>query len=51
MTEERLKHAEALIKDTENFPFVGDIIEQLGIGRTAFYRYFSPDRIRQLRSK
>lgn len=41
--------AEAMLKDTKNYPFVGDVIDQLKIGRTAFYRYFPPDRIRELR--
>ena len=36
-------------KNTENYPFVGDVIDQLEIGRTAFYWYFPPDRIRELR--
>jgi len=31
--------------------FVGDVIDQLEIGRTAFYRYFPTDRIRQLRAE
>jgi DNA invertase Pin-like site-specific DNA recombinase len=49
MDEEGLRKAEAMLKDTENYPFVGDVIDQLKIGRTAFYRYFPPDRIRELR--
>lgn len=49
MNEEDLRKAEAMLKDTENYPFVGDVIDQLKIGRTAFYRYFPPDRIRELR--
>lgn len=51
MTEQTLKNAEAMLKDTENYPFVGDVIDQLRIGRTAFYRYFPPDRIKQLRAE
>jgi hypothetical protein len=31
--------------------FVGDVIDHLRIGRTAFYRYFTPDRIRELRNQ
>jgi hypothetical protein len=38
-----------MLKDTENYPFIGDVIDQLKIGRTAFYRYFPTDRIKQLR--
>ena len=39
-----------MLKDTENYPFIGDVIDQLAIGRTAFYRYFPTDRIKQLRA-
>jgi hypothetical protein len=46
-----MKHAEALLKDTENYAFVGDVIDQLHIGRTTFYRYFPPDCIKQLRNE
>ena len=49
MNEADIRKAEAMLKDTDNYPFVGDVIDQLAIGRTAFYRYFSPDRIRELR--
>ena len=38
-----------MLRDTKNYPFIGDVIDQLGIGRTSFYRYFSPERIRQFR--
>jgi DNA invertase Pin-like site-specific DNA recombinase len=48
MNEQTLRQAEALLKDAENYPFIGDVIEQLKIGRTAFNRYFPPDRIREL---
>ncbi len=51
MNEQMMKQAEALLKDTENYPFVGDVIDQLSIGRTAFYRYFPPDRIKELRNE
>ena len=44
MNEQTIKHAEAMLKDTENYPFIGDVIDQLKIGRTAFYRYFPTDR-------
>ena len=40
-----------MLKDTENYPFIGDVIDQLKIGRTAFYRYFPTDRIKQLRNE
>ena len=51
LNDQTLKHAEAMLKDTENYPFVSDVIDQLKIGRTAFYRYFPPDRIKQLRQE
>ena len=51
MDERTLKHAEAMLKDTENYPFISDVIDQLDVSRTAFYRYFPPDRIKQLRSE
>lgn len=49
LTEEKLKTARAMLKDQENYPFISDIIKALGIGRTAFYRYFPPENIYQLR--
>ena len=51
MNEQTIKHAEAMLKDTENYPFIGDVIDQLKIGRTAFYRYFPTDRSKQLRNE
>jgi DNA invertase Pin-like site-specific DNA recombinase len=51
MNEQSIRNAEAMLKDTENYPFVGDVIAQLSIGRTAFYRYFPTDRIRELRKE
>ena len=43
--------AEAMFMGTMNHRFVGDVIDHLRIGRTAFYRYFPPDRIRELRNR
>jgi len=51
LDKEKTRVAEAMLKDTVNYPFVGNIIDHLGIGRTAFYRYFPPDRIRELRNQ
>ncbi len=51
MNEQTIKYAKAMLKDTENSPFIGDIIDQLKIGRTAFYRYFPTDRIKELRKE
>ncbi len=47
--DEKDRLAEAMLRDTKNYPFVNDVIRQLEIGRTAFYRYFPPERIRELR--
>lgn len=49
MTKEKIRTAEALLKDTTNYPFVSDIIKQLDIGRTTFYRHFTQERLIQLR--
>jgi len=51
MTEDKIRNAESMIKDEENYPFISDIIKQLGVGRTTFYRHFSPDRISVLRGR
>lgn len=51
LSEQSLKQAEALLKDKENYPFVSDVIDQLKIGRTAFYNYFPPGRIKELRGE
>lgn len=51
MTEDKIRNAESMIKDTENYSFISDIITQLGIGRTTFYRHFPPERISELRKK
>ena len=49
LTEEKIKVARAMLKDRENYPFISDIIKALGIGRTAFYRYFPPNDISKIR--
>jgi hypothetical protein len=49
MTDEKLRTAKAMLKDTENYPFISDIIKALNIGRTTFYRHFSPKIIQKLR--
>jgi DNA invertase Pin-like site-specific DNA recombinase len=48
LDKEGLRAAEETLKDSANYPFVGDVIDRLRIGRTAFYRYFPPDRTREL---
>ena len=50
MTDDKMRTAQAMLKDTENYPFISDIIKTLGIGRTTFYRHFPPARIEQLRT-
>jgi hypothetical protein len=40
-----------MLKDTVSYPFVEDVIDNLRIGKTAFHRYFPPDRIRELRNQ
>ena len=49
MTEEKIKAAESMIKDQENYPFITDIIKASGVGRTTFYRHFLPETIASLR--
>jgi len=51
LSKEKTRGAEAMLKDTVNYPFVGDVIDHLRVGRIAFYRYFPPDRIRELRNQ
>ncbi len=50
LTEDKIRTAQALLKDTDNYPFISDIIKALGIGRTTFYRHFPPEQIQLLRS-
>ena len=50
MSEQIISQATAMLGDTENYPFIGDTIEQLKIGHTAFHRYFPVDHIKQLRA-
>ncbi|MCP4338778.1 MAG: recombinase family protein [Desulfobulbaceae bacterium] len=49
MTDDKIRNAESMIKDTDNYPFITDIIKQLEIGRTTFYRHFPQKRISELR--
>ena len=49
MSEEKIRAAKAMLKDNENYPFISDIIKALQIGRTTFYRHFSPEVIQKIR--
>ena len=49
MTDDKVRTAQSMLKDTENYPFISDIIKTLGIGRTTFYRHFPPRSIENLR--
>ena len=49
MSNDKIRPAEAMLKDLNNYEFITDIIKQLGEGRTTFYRYFSPERIKEFR--
>ncbi len=49
MDDEKVRLAEALLRDREKHPFADDVIKQLEIGRTASCRCFPPERIRELR--
>jgi DNA invertase Pin-like site-specific DNA recombinase len=50
MSEEKIRSAKSMLKDTENYPFISDVIQTLNIGRTTFYRHFPPSIIASLRS-
>lgn len=49
MTDDKIRSAKSMIKDTENYPFISDIIKTLCIGRTTFYRHFPPEKIQEIR--
>ena len=49
MVPELRRRAEAMLRDRKVCPFVSDVIRSLPVGRTAFYRHFPKERIRELR--
>ncbi len=49
MDEARVRQAEAMLRDTANYPFVSDVIRQLAVTRSVFYRCFPSVRIHELR--
>ena len=51
MNKDKIRAVEAMLKDTSNYQFISDIITQLNIGRTTFYRHFPPEKIREFRSQ
>ena len=50
LDDDKVRLAETLLRDKQNYPFINDVIKELQIGRTAFYRYFPPEKIREFRS-
>ena len=50
LDDDKIRLAESLLRDKQNYPFIRDVIRELQIGRTAFYRYFPPEKIRDFRS-
>jgi DNA invertase Pin-like site-specific DNA recombinase len=50
MTGNKIRAIEAMLKDKANYPFISDVISQVDIGRTTFYRHFPPERLQQLRA-
>lgn len=50
MTGNKIRTIEAMLKDKENYPFISDVISQVDVGRTTFYRHFPPERLHQLRA-
>lgn len=50
MNDEKIRAAHAMLKDTESYPFISDIIKALHIGRTTFYRHFPPEKIENIRT-
>ena len=51
LTPELRRQAEAMLRDTRNYPFVSDVIRSLSIGRTAFCHYLPKERIQELRGR
>ena len=49
MSDDKIRIANAMLKNIENYPFISDIIKSLKIGRTTFYRHFSKKHIKYIR--
>tara|TARA_B100000614_G_C14521131_1_gene482617 strand:+ start:272 stop:538 length:267 start_codon:yes stop_codon:yes gene_type:complete len=49
IADDKKRTAKSMIKDSENYPFISDIIKALGVGRTTFYRHFPPEEIQKIR--
>ena len=50
-TEEKKKMMLAMLKDTDNYPFISDVIRAAGMTRPTFYRHFSINLIKNIREK
>jgi DNA invertase Pin-like site-specific DNA recombinase len=50
VSEEKRRLIGAMIRDEAAYPFITDIIRASGMGKTTFYKYFSPEEIRKLRT-
>ena len=48
ITEEKRKLVMAMLKDTEHYPFISDIIKASGMTRPTFYRHFSINLIKNI---
>lgn len=49
ITEEKRNLVMALLRDTEHYPFISDVIRASGMTRPTFYRHFSTDLIKNIR--
>lgn len=50
LSEAKINLAQTMLKDSENYPSISEIIKTLEIGRTTFYRYFPPEEILKFRA-
>jgi len=49
MNDKLARNIEAMLRDPLGYPAISEIIRESGLARSTFYRYFSPDRIEELR--
>lgn len=50
-TEDKRNMIMALLRDTEHYPFISDVIKAAGMSRATFYRHFSLNLIKNIREK